>query len=98
MTLENAIINHAKEEHRKIDTMINDYIRILDKFERIGIHEKANDYWQKYYISQRVIRGTLSVHCLDAYAFDFANRQTEQYYNSIRDNYNRKEDWLIWIK
>lgn len=68
-----------------LDTLTNDLIQTLEKFDKLGLNEKARDYWTKSYVSARVIRGTLNVHCIDSFAYDVANKRLEHYYNIIKD-------------
>lgn len=65
-----------------LDELTTDFIRIHSLFEEHKATKDAKNYWEKAYQTERVHRDTICVHCVDAFAYDVANRRLEQYYNS----------------
>jgi len=66
-----------------IDELTTDLIQTFKQFQDVCRLKEARDRWSKYYQEARKYRGTIIIHCIDLEAYDYANRQLRQYYESI---------------
>lgn len=66
-----------------LDDLTSEMITTLNQFHELDLDTLARDKWLNYYQKAREHYNTLRVHQIDEQAYEYANKQLKQYYNSI---------------